>query len=185
MRHYEPLFGFNTAGIELAPVYFRAAVDTLMISGLDVFDDSEGVFESLFPTRRLQNIRFLELHNAFWDTTMYQKALLTHGDDRPELEAYLKGAEEVGGYTLLGKTLLHPRSLVMPRFPNLKRLTFVVDAGEFELYLEERIDVACCLEDTRAWYEREKELNPGVEIPGIDVRYDPVGHFPNLRGYWW
>lgn len=88
MRHYESLFGFNTAGTELAPVYFRAAVDTLMISGLDVFDDSEGVFESLFPTRRLQNIRFLELHNAFWDTTMYQKALLTHGDDRPELEAY-------------------------------------------------------------------------------------------------
>jgi hypothetical protein len=185
MRHYESLFDFNTAGIEPAPVYFRAAVDTLMISGLDVFDDSEGLFESLFPTTRLQNIRFLELHNAFWDTTMYQKALLTHGDDRSELEEYLKGAEEEGVFTLLGKTLLHPRSLVTPRFSNLKRLKFVVDAAEFEVFLEDRFDVDRCLEETRAWYEREKELNPSVEIPDIDVRYERAGLFPNFRGYWW
>ena len=178
MRHHESLFGFNTAGIELAPVYFRAAVDTLMISELLVFDHSEGHLERLFPTVRLQNILFLELHNPCWvNKTLYQKALLTHGDDRSELEKYIKNVDETGWYSILGEALLHPQSLVMQRFPNLKRLTFVVDEEDKykdRNYLVAAVHVERCLGDVRAWYKREKELNLGFEIPEIDVRHETV-----------
>jgi hypothetical protein len=117
MRHHESLFGFNTAGIELAPVYFRVAVDALMVSQLGVFDFTDGHLEMLFPSMRLQNIRFLELHNPCWeDEKMYQKALLTHGDDWSELEECINGALRGHLYADLGKALLHPRRLVMQRF---------------------------------------------------------------------
>lgn len=128
MRHYELLFTFRSAGFELIPVYFRAAVDTLMICDLDVFDFTEGYLERRFLTMRLQNIRFLELHNPCWENiTMYQKALLTHGDNRSALEEYINGLHETERLAVLGRALLHPRNLLMQRFTNLKRLTFVVD----------------------------------------------------------
>jgi len=187
MRHHESLFGFNTAGIEIAPVYFRAAVDTLMISELLVFDHSEGHLERLFPTMRLQNILFLELHNPCWvNKTLYQKALLTHGDDRSELEKYIKNVDETGWYSILGEALLHPQSLVMQRFPNLKRLTFVVDEEDMTRnHLNEEVQVERCLSEIRAWYEREKELNPSVEIPEIDVCHETVPLFHKMDDYWW
>jgi hypothetical protein len=152
IRPHESLFGFNTAGIELAPVYFRAAVDTLMISELPVFDLSEGHLERLFPTMRLQNILFLELHNPCWVIkTMYEKALLSHGDDRSGLEEYIDGLDERDWHYDLAKALLHPRSLVMQRFPNLKRLTFVVDEEDMARnYFNAEIQVKRCLKEIRA-----------------------------------
>ena len=187
MRHHEPLFGFNTAGIELAPVYFRAAVDTLMISELAGLDISEGHLERLFPTMRLQNILFLEVHNPCWvNQTMYQKALLSHGDDRSWLEEYIDGLDEKDWHRDIAKSLLHPRSLVMQRFPNLKRLTFVVDEEDIgRNYFNDEIQVKRCLREIRAWYEREKELNPGLEIPEIDVCDETVRLFHEMDEYWW
>jgi hypothetical protein len=187
MHHHESLFGFNTAGIELAPVYFRAAVDTLMISELLVFDYTEGHLESLFPTMRLQNILFLELHNPCWVIEpVYQKALLSHGDDRSGLEEYIDGLDEKDWHRDIAKALLHPRSLVMQRFPNLKRLTFVVDEEDIgRSYFSEEIQVKHCLREIRTWYELEKELNPGLEIPEIDVCHETVRLFHKMHEYWW
>lgn len=186
MCHHESLFTFRRAGFELTPVYFRAAVDTLMISDLGVFDFEEGYLERRFPTMRLQNIRFLELHNPCWQhITMYQKALLTHGDDRSELEEYINGLYETESCAVYGRLLLHPRSLVMQRFPNLKRLTFVVDEEDKDRNdLVAAVHVERCLGDIRAWYKREKELNPGFEIPEIDVRHETVSLFHNRDGNW-
>ncbi len=182
MNHYS---ASNTAGIELAPVYFRAAVDTLMISELPVFDLSEGHLERLFPTMRLQNIFFLELHNPCWVIkTMYQKALLSHGDDRSGLEEYIDSLDEKDWHRDIAQALLHPRSLVMQRFPNLKRLTFVVDEEDIgRNYFNDEIQVKRCLREIRAWYEREKELNPPVEVPEIDVCHETVSFFHNMEEY--
>lgn len=80
---HECLFEAYGSTSDLLPLYFRARVDTLIVSGIDVMNHSD-CRKTYFP-RHMQSaydkVRCLELYNACWPPIkMCQDAILMHND---------------------------------------------------------------------------------------------------------
>lgn len=126
-----------------------------------------------------QKIRFLEIQNPYWpDIPLLAQVLLLHetrseNDADPEEEAN----SEFGAW--FSRNILNTLNFMMTQFPNLERLSFIIDE-EDELAPDNKPrDIECCKRGLGEWYVREKELKPHIQIPEIEVRYERVRYFNN------
>jgi hypothetical protein len=181
-RSYECIFNPETTGTSIVPLYFRASVDRLMVSDFKIFSFAcylEMVFLPEETQMAHQKIRFLEIQNPYWpDIPLFTQALLLHkayseDDADPRVEAI----SEFGAW--FSRNILNTSNFMMTQFPNLERLSFIIDEKD-ELGPDNKPrDIERCKRGLGEWYVREKELKPHIQIPEIEVRYERVSYFDN------
>jgi hypothetical protein len=181
-RGYECIFEPETTGASIVPLYFRASVDSLMVSDFKVFGFTcyfENVFLPEETKKEHQKIRFLEIQNPCWpDLHLFRQALLLHevcSENTADFEE--EANSEFGGW--FSRNILNTSNFMMTQFPNLEILSFIIDE-EDELASDNKPrDIERCKRGLEEWYAREKELKAHVQIPEIEVRYERVSYFDN------